>query len=76
MDDSSTTGLEELDFAARTLDVAVKASKSAIENFRVLSQLFLNLSGLKKSEVLEAELEIFWRQIFIGNVLRRGLHHR
>jgi hypothetical protein len=37
MDDSSTAGLEELDFAARTLDVAVKASKSAIENFRVLS---------------------------------------
>jgi hypothetical protein len=42
----------------------------------VLSQLFWNLCGLKKSEVLEAVIEIFGRQILIGNVLHRGLHHR
>ena len=76
MDDSSAAGLEDLDLPARTLDMAVKAFKRATENVLVLSQLFLNLCGLKKSEVLEAELEIFYGQIFIGNVLHRGLHHR
>ena len=76
MDDSSTAGLEELDLAARTLDEAVKVFKRAAENVRVLSQLFWNLCGLKKSEVLEAVIEIFRRQIFFENVPCGGLHHR
>ena len=76
MDDSSTAGSEDLDLAARTLDEAVKVFKRAAENVLVLSKLFWNLCGLKEPEVLEAVVEIFGRQIFIGNVLRRGIYHR